>query len=181
MTQYIVLTGDIQVTQAAKLRTALTDASNAGNDIYLIISSGGGNVFEGMSLSALMRTLPVTVTTHNIGQIDSIAGVVFAAGTIRYSKPTASFMFHGVSMHFESINFVENQLKEQYLGLKKMREDIAATFAAHAGLKAADIDALMISGTTVLSAQESLSKGIIHEIRDVAVPPGSQIITIGNA
>lgn len=180
MTQYIVFIADVQTLQAGKLRDALTIASNAGNDIYLIISSGGGNVFEGVSLGAFMKTLPVAITTHNVGQIDSIANVIFAAGTTRYSNANSSFLFHGVSMHYERQDFIESQLEEQYKGVKRMRENIAAAFAAYSGLSIAEAEALMISGATILSAQEALSKAIIHEIRDAKVPPGSQVIAIGN-
>lgn len=181
MIQYIVFTADVQTVQAGKLRAALTQASNAGNDIYLIISSGGGNVFEGMSIAEFMRALPVNLTTHNVGQIDSIAGVMFAAGTTRYANRNSSFLFHGVSMHYENKDFIESQLEGQYLNVKRMRENIAATFAAYSGLSVADVEALMISGDTILSPQEALSKAIIHEIRDAAIPSGSQVIAIGNA
>ncbi len=181
MTQYIVFTADVQTVQAGKLRSALTQASNAGNDVYLLISSGGGNVFEGASLAEFMKALPIKITTHNIGQIDSIAGVIFAAGATRYANRNSSFLFHGVSMHYENKDFIESQLNEQYLNIKRMRENIAAIFAANSGLSVADTEALMISGSTILNPQEALSKAIIHEVRDAAIPLGSQIITIGNA
>lgn len=181
MTQFIVFTADVQAVQAAKLRNAITQASNAGNDIYLIISSGGGNVFEGLTIAAFMKTLPVKITTHNIGQTDSIANVIFAAGATRYANPNASFLFHGVSMHYEKQDFIESQLEEQYRVVKRLREDIAAAFAAYTGLSVADAEILMISGATILNAQEALSKTIIHEIRDAAVPTGSQVVAIGNA
>jgi len=181
MTQYIVFTADVQAVQAGKLRAAMTQASNAGHDIYLIISSGGGNVFEGMCIAEFMRTLPVKVITHNVGQIDSIAGVIFAAGTTRYANKNSSFLFHGVTMHYEKMDFIESQLEEQYLNLKRMRESIAAAFAAYTGLSLADVEALMITGATILNPQEALSKAIIDEIRDAAIPPGSQVIAIGNA
>ena len=58
---------------------------------------------------------------------------------------------------------------------------MAATFATYTGLSITDVEALMISGSTILTAAEALSKSIIHEIRDAKVPPGSQVITIGNA
>ncbi len=179
--QYIVFTADVQATQAAKLRSALTQAFNAKNDIYLIISSGGGNVFEGLSLAAFMKTLSADITTHNVGQTDSIANVIFAAGGTRYAKADASFLFHGVSMHFEKVDFLESQLYDQYLQVKRLRESIAIAFGNYTGLSATDANALMESGTTVLSAQEALSKAIIHEVRDVTIPRGPQVITIGNA
>ena|ERR1017187_1055144 len=178
--QYIVFTADVQTAQAAKLRNALTAASNAGHNIYLIISSGGGNVFEGLSLASFMKTLPVQITTHNIGQTDSIANVIFAAGTTRYATPNSSFLFHGVSMHYERQDFIESQLEEQYRGVKRLRENIAAAFAAYTGLSIANTEALMISGGTILSANEALSKAIIHEIRDAAIPADAHVEAIGN-
>jgi len=179
--QYIVFNADVQTIQAAKLRNAFTQAANAGNDIYLLISSGGGNVFEGLSLGSFMKTLPVHITTHNVGQIDSIASVIFAAGAIRCANAHASFMFHGVTMHYEKVDMIESQLQEQYLQIKRLRESIAVAFSTYTGLSLSDAETLMVSGATILSAQEALSKTIIHEIRDATVPPGSQIVAIGNA
>jgi ATP-dependent Clp protease, protease subunit len=181
MTQYIVFTAGVQTAQAAKLRNALTDASNAGNDIYLFISSGGGNVSEGLNLAALMRALPVHITTHNFGQTDSIANVIFAAGAERYATQASSFLFHGVSMHYERADFIESQLLEQYQIVKRLRETIATVFATYTGLSVADSEALMVSGATILNAQDALVKVIIHEIRDAAIPPGSNVISIGDA
>jgi ATP-dependent protease ClpP protease subunit len=178
--QYIVFTADVQTLQAAKLRNALTVASNANNNIYLIISSGGGNVFEGLSIASFMKTLPAQITTHNIGQTDSIANVIFAAGTTRLANTHASFMFHGVSMHYEKQDLIESQLQEQYLQVKRLRESIATAFATYSGLNLADAQTLMVSGATILSAQEALSKAIVHEVRDASIPPGSQVVAIGN-
>jgi ATP-dependent Clp protease protease subunit len=180
MPDYIVFTADVQQVQAGKLRDALTKSSNAGQDIYLMISSGGGNVFEGLSLAAFIKALPVKVITHNIGQTDSIANVVFAAGSPRYANTSASFMFHGVSLHYERQDLIESQLEEQYKGVKRLRENIAAAFAAYTGLGIADAEGLMVSGSTILSAAEALGKAVINEVRDAKIPDGSQIISIGN-
>jgi ATP-dependent Clp protease, protease subunit len=179
--QYIVFTGDVQAIQTAKLRNALTVAANAGQDIYLIISSPGGNVAEGLNLAAFMKTLPVQITTHNIAQTDSIANVIFAAGTRRYANRLASFMFHGVSMHYEKVDLIEAQLQEQAQQVKRLRENIGLAFAAYTGIPVADAQALMVSGATILSASEALSKTIIHEVRDAAIPAGSNVVSIGNA
>jgi ATP-dependent Clp protease, protease subunit len=178
--QYIVFTADVQIVQAAKLRNALTAAFNGGNDIYLIISSGGGNVAEGLGLAAFMKTLPTEITTHNIGQIDSIAGVIFAAGSKRYANTQASFMFHGVTMHYEKADMIESQLQEQYRQIMRLRDSIAVAFANYTGLSVADVQALMVSGAAILSSSDALSKAIIHEVRDARIPPGSQVVTIGN-
>jgi ATP-dependent protease ClpP protease subunit len=178
--QYILFSADVQTAQAGKLRAAITDAANAGSEIYLLISSGGGNVSEGLNIAAYMRTLPVQITTHNIGQTDSIANVIFSAGHRRYANRNASFLFHGVSMHYEKADFIESQLEEQYKIVKRLRENIASAFAQYTGISVADAEGLMISGATILSAQEALTKAIIHEVRDAAIPPNSQVVAIGN-
>jgi ATP-dependent protease ClpP protease subunit len=90
--QYIVFTAEVQALQAAKLRNALAAASNAGHNVYLIISSSGGNVSEGLNLAAFMKTLPVQITTHNIGQTDSIANVIFAAGVLPQLEMEKAFV-----------------------------------------------------------------------------------------
>ena len=180
-TQYIVFTAGVQTAQAGKLRTALTDAANAGMDIYLLISSGGGSVSEGLNLAAYMKALPVHITTHNIGQTDSIANVIFAAGATRYGTQGCSFLFHGVSMHYERADFIESLLLEQYKIVARLRENIASVFAQYIGISVADAEALMVSGATILNSQEALVKIVIHEIRDAAIPPGSKIVAIGDA
>lgn len=181
MTRYIVFTADVQTVQAAKLRNALTEAASAGSEIYLIMSSGGGNVFEGLSIAAFMKSLPVSITTHNVGQIDSIANVIFSVGAKRYATKDSSFLFHGVSMHFEKQDFIESQLEEQYKSVKRLRENIATTYSTYTGLSVATVEALMVSGATILTATEALSNAIINEIRDANIPAGSQIVAIGNA
>jgi ATP-dependent Clp protease protease subunit len=181
MTQYIVFTAEVHTAQVAKLRSAITEAANAGDDIYILISSGGGNVSEGLNIAAYMKALPVQITTHNIGQTDSIANVIFAAGSVRYATQNASFLFHGVSMHYERQDFIESQLFEQYQIVKRLRENIAAVFAAYTGLSVTDTEGLMVSGATIVNSQDALVKLIIHEIRDAAVPPNSKVIAIGNA
>ena len=178
--QYIGFFADVQTTQAGKLRAAITDAANTGDEIYLLISSNGGNVTEGLNIAAYMRTLPVHITTHNVGQTDSIANVIFSAGARRYANTNASFLFHGVSMHYERVDFIESQLEEQYKIVKRLRENIATVFATYTGISVIDAEALMISGATILNAQEALTKTIIHEVRDAAIPPHTRIVAIGN-
>jgi ATP-dependent protease ClpP protease subunit len=180
MTQYIVFMAEVQIHTSAKLRRAITDSYNNGaSSIYLAVSSGGGLISEGLSIAALLRSLPIEVITHNIGQTDSIANVIFSSGKKRYATSSASFLFHGVSQPLNG-NMSEAQLHEAYTNLVRMRESIAINFSAYTGIPVQEINSLMVDGGKILPAPESLAKTIIHEIRDFNVPPGSQIISIGN-
>ncbi len=178
---YIVFTADVQKEQIAKLRNAITEAVNSGSDeIYLYISSGGGNVFEGLSISAYIRALSINVITHNIGQTDSVANVIFAAGKKRYASINASFLFHGITMQLNQ-NMIESQVFETYKNAQRIREAISADFSKYSGLKLEDVNALMgADGGEILSATQALSKTIVHEIREPNIPKGVKVIAIGN-
>ncbi len=182
MTKYIVFNADVQVAQVAKLRQAITEAINGGaTELYLAISSGGGNVFEGLSIAALLKALPIEVITHNVGQIDSVASVIFATGKKRYANKNANFLFHGVTQQFGNQTLSESQILEVYKNTVRAKEVIALNFASYTGVPLIDITNLMIDGANILPAAEALSKTIIHDVREFSIPANSQIITIGNA
>ena len=84
-------------------------------------------------------------------------------------------------MNFEKQSLIESQLEEQHKNAKRLRENIAAAFAEYTGMSIADVQALMVSGATILQAAEAVQRGIVNEIRNPAVPQGTQIISIGNA
>ena len=170
-TCYIVFTAEVQTIQSAKLRSALTDAHNAGCDeIHLFISSPGGLVSEGLSLAAFIKSLPATVVN-----------VIFAAGDLRVASDNASFLFHGVTMTLGQ-HMIESQIFETYKNIQRLREAIAQDFSLYTGVALEEVNALMgASGGEILSATQALSKGIIHEIRSPQIPEGTQIISIGDA
>ena len=56
------------------------------------MSSAGGMVEEGISLYGFIRSLPVEITIHNIGNIDSIALAVYLAASKRLVNPDATFL-----------------------------------------------------------------------------------------
>lgn len=182
MTHYIIFTADVQATQISKLRQAITESVNGGaKEIYLAISSNGGIVVEGIAIAALLRSLQINVITHNIGLIDSVANVIFAAGKQRFANKTSSFMFHGVSQNFNgSIAFSESQLWDLHKNTVRLRESIAENVSTYTGIVLTDISSLMISGDTILKSSEALTRKIIDGIKDFSIPAGSKIISIGN-
>jgi ATP-dependent protease ClpP protease subunit len=66
------------------------------NVVYLIFTTLGGGVMEGITLHNILRAMPFKLITHNVGNIDSIGNVIFLAGDERYASATSTFMFHGV-------------------------------------------------------------------------------------
>jgi ATP-dependent protease ClpP protease subunit len=97
------------------------------------------------------------------------------------AKKTASFLFHGVRLSLPQCQLVESQLQEQYKNVIRMREDMIKHFSDYSGADLANVAELMVDGTAILSAQEALVKGIIHDIRDPVMPAGVQVTAIGNS
>jgi hypothetical protein len=84
--------GPINHPATTKLRNALcgfanerlTEGPNAGKrryaGLYLFMNSLGGQVDDGLSLFGLIRSLPLEVTTINVGMVASAAIITFLAG-----------------------------------------------------------------------------------------------------
>lgn len=180
-TKHIVFTANIQPTQSAKLRQAITDCVNQKyEELYFLISSGGGDVSEGLSLAAYINALPMKTVMHNIGQVDSVATAIFASGKERIGSKNASFMFHGVSMNLEKSTLAESQLKELYNSLKKLKEDIAKGVSAYTGIELSKIQELMVEGGVTLTAEEAKTRGFISNITEPSIPANADIISISN-
>ncbi|HEY4712214.1 MAG TPA: ATP-dependent Clp protease proteolytic subunit [Dehalococcoidia bacterium] len=147
-------------------------------EFIILISSPGGSVIHGLSAYNYLKGLPVSITTHNFGSVDSIGIVIYCAGSRRLSVPQARFLFHGVSAQFRGEQNLEEKLLEERLkGLRIDMENIAKVIAANTGKSAQDITDAMIERTT-LNPEEAQSWGLVHEIKSELFEDGSEVIAI---
>jgi ATP-dependent Clp protease protease subunit len=176
---YILFQAGVNPQSAGQLLAAITNAINSQfTEITILISSPGGNIFQGMNIATLIKASPVPITIHNVGQIDSIAGVIYAAGAKRLAQKNSSFLFHGVKIGFAAnVEITEQQLAENLATLKRDRENIAKNISEYSGVGHEKIDTMMRDGV-IISAQEAKELGIVHEIIEAKIPNGVQVITI---
>ncbi len=147
-------------------------------DFIILISSPGGSVPHGLSAYNYLKGLPASITTHNFGSVDSVAMVLYCAGSRRLSVPQARFLLHGVAAEFRGEQRLEEpQLEERLKGLRIDMENIARVIAANTGKNAEDVTAAMIERTT-LNPEEALSWGLVHEIKSELFEAGSEVIAI---
>jgi len=180
-TKHIIFTAGVHPASAAKLRHIITDCVNQKyEELYFLVSSGGGDVFEGLSLATLIHALPMKTVMHNIGQVDSVATAIFSAGKERVSNQNASFMFHGVSMNLKEGGLLEQQLKEIYDGSKRLKADIAKAISTYIGLPLTDIEGLMKDGGNILSSDEAKKRGFISAITELSIPKDADVVSVGN-
>ncbi len=147
------------------------------NQFIILISSPGGSVLHGLSAYNYLKGLPVTITTHNFGSVDSIGVVLFCGGSKRLSVPQARFLLHGVSARFQNESLEEKQLEERLKGLKIDIENIAKVIAANTGKTVEDVTQAILE-RTILNPDEAMTWGLVHEIKSELFEGGSEVISI---
>jgi len=165
-------------TSLSLLRAIDQKLSEGVSRLHLMISSPGGSVFHGLSISSFLRGAPLELFTYNFGSVDSIGVVVFCAGTRRFSVPHARFLIHGVSMNFAgNAIFDEKSLEEHLKSLKIDYQNIAKLIADTCGKKAERVVQDMNDRTT-LNPREAIEYGLVHEVRPVLFPAGADLSVI---
>jgi ATP-dependent protease ClpP protease subunit len=147
--------------------------------VYLMLSTPGGNVMYGMTLYNTLRAMPFRLITHNMGNVDSIGNAIFLAGDERCACPHSTFMFHGVGFDQATGS---PRLDEKYLGeltgsLLSDQSRIAAVIEERTNLDTAQIEPLFREAQTK-DAAYAVSAGIVHQVKDVEVPPGSLVVSL---
>lgn len=74
--------------------------ANGATSINLHISSSGGETTAGFTAYNFLKSLPVPITTHNISNVESIANVIFMAGSVRKANPLSRFLLHPLHWGF---------------------------------------------------------------------------------
>ncbi|MBC8428444.1 ATP-dependent Clp protease proteolytic subunit [bacterium] len=158
------LTYDIDVDQLYSTMTRLDNLIhyNRGEDINLIISSYGGDVYAMLGTIDYFRSLPVKVNTHCFGASMSAAAVILACGTgVRSMSKNSTVMVH------EGSAFEAGKTSDVLKGadhLKKLQSNINRILGEVTN-KDQKFWARISKQDTYLTAEEALEYGIIDEIK----------------
>jgi ATP-dependent protease ClpP protease subunit len=178
-TLYISFSAEINPTTAETLIATVAQAASDGvANVYLMLSTPGGSVMSGLNVYNVLRGLPVNLTTHNVGNVDSIGNAIFLAGEHRIACPHSTFMFHGVASecHPESV-LGEKELLERLGSVRADQKRIGAIIKERTLMEEGSIGNLFLEAQT-RDSDFALKEGFIHEIRDVRVPAGAPIVAL---
>lgn len=181
-TAYIKFFAKVDQTSVnALMRTVEEKLAQAANEIVLLISSPGGDVFHGLSAYNFLKGIPAQVVTHNFGSVDSMGVVLFCAGARRLSVPHARFLLHAVHTNFpQPASLEEQQLEERLKGLRMDIENIAGVIAANTGRSEKQVTEDMLNRTT-LNPEQAVEYGLVHDIKEELLPPGVELLSIVQA
>src|ERR1700730_15812959 len=177
---YLIFDMEISQQTVEKLLEALAVfASNRIRSVHLALSTSGGDVTQGITLYNSLLAMPFELTTHNIGNVDSIGNAVFLAGRKRYASAHSTFMFH--SVYWNIVQPMQLQLKgalEIADSIRRENSRIASIIGDRTKLKGPDVEQLFADGDTK-DAKAALTSGIIDGIKDFQIVEGAPVIKIG--
>ncbi|SFB98794.1 ClpP family protease [Massilia yuzhufengensis] len=167
--------GPINHTSACAVRNLCLQAVQSGaTEIELHMSSEGGNMTAGFALYFFLKSLPVPLTTHNIGSVESIAVVIFLAGHKRYACPGTRFLVHPLHWGFGSLVAADHARVSEWRDcLDFDAERYASIFleATTAAGPATDIRHNLTGNARIFDAQQAVQAGIVDEARQAELPP----------
>ena len=177
-TVYVSFSSDVNAHSTESLLAVMANLSNIQvAQVHLLLSTPGGNVMHGMNLYNVLRALPFELITHNVGNVDSVGNPVFLAGSRRYACENTTFMFHGVGLNAVGQRLEEKSVRETLASIVADQTRIGAVMQRHTSLTKRQIAGLFREQQTK-DAAYAVRFGIVHEIRDVEVPPSTPVIAL---
>jgi ATP-dependent protease ClpP protease subunit len=124
-----------------------------------------------------MVAMPYPIVTHNIGNVDSIANVVFLGGAERYACPASTFMFHGIGFSgIANERLEENNLKAKLDTILADHKRISAIMAARTnGVITVPQGMGLFEEQTTRDALWAVGKGIATAVSDFALPANPNV------
>lgn len=176
---YVSFSAEINTNTTESLIALMVNLLNQGTrEVYLMLSTPGGNVMNGMNLYNVLRGLPIKLTTHNVGNVDSIGNAIFLAGETRYACPHSTFMFHGVGFNVDkAARFEEKVLRERLDGILTDQRRIGSIIEERTTISNDQIEGLFREAQTK-DAAFAVSSGIVHEVRDLKIPAGIPVYSL---
>jgi ATP-dependent Clp protease protease subunit len=176
---YVTFSAEIGVNTTESLIATMSNLVKQNFDeVVLLMSTPGGTVMNGVNLYNVLRAMPFKLTTHNVGNIDSIGNTVFLAGETRYACPHSTFMFHGVGIDAgQGVRLQEKILRERLASVTADQKRIGSILSERSNLTSEQIESLFLESQTK-DAAYAVGCGIVHEVRDVQIPRGAPIFSL---
>lgn len=178
-TVYVSFSAEINPNTTESLIAVASNLINQKvQQIYVLLSTPGGSVMHGMNLYNFLRAVPCELIIHNVGNVDSIGNAIFLAASKRYACPHSTFMFHGVGFDLPTgIRCEEKFLLERLDAIRSDQNRIGQILQERTQITAEQSEALFREAQTK-DATFAAGCGIVHEIREVKIPPGGPVISL---
>src|SRR5699024_2990887 len=131
-----------------------------GEDVEVIINSGGGDLFSGSEIFSELKEYTGNVEAKITGVAASAASIIAMGADKVTMSPTASLMIHNVSLVTSGDH---NDMQHASNTLKTLNKTVANAYMDKTGMTQDELLGLM-ENETWLEANEAKEKGIIDEV-----------------
>ena len=155
------------------LQNAALSALKAGaSELDIHISSDGGNNDQAFAAYHFLRSLPVPVTMHCIGTVESMAVIVFLGAKTRNIVPHGKVKIHPMHWGFPAGTVDHDRLSEYVASLDFDAKRYADIFEERtSGAKVTvDVRGHLAGKARLLDATGAVDAGIATAISDAVVP-----------
>jgi len=149
----------------------LLDLDEASDEpIVIFINSAGGNLYEGINMFDVLKSLRSPVATVTLGHSLSSAFVAMMGGDYRVAYPHSALMMHSISTTLSAEEKTSSILKEgKYLA--EITKQLSKEFSLRTEKSVNFWKEIMLAAhDTYFFADTALKYGIIHEIVKPGVP-----------
>ena len=145
--------------------------------VSLHISSAGGNNDQGFTAYHFLRSLPVAVETHCIGNVESMAVLLFLAGEDRRIVPHGKLKVHPMLWGFAAGTVDHDRLVEYADSLNFDAKRYANIFDERTGTgtRRVDVRSHLAGKAEFLDAKQAVDAGIATAVADATIPDSAVI------
>lgn len=144
----------------------------AATELHVYISSEGGQTDQGFAAYHLLRSVPVPIATYCLSNVESMAVIMFLAGTKRVIVPHGKIKVHPLNWGFRE-GFVDHDRLAEYVDSldfdAKRYAEIFEERTAGAAEKL-DVRAHLAGRAKILNAQEAVRNGLATEVAECTMP-----------
>ena len=140
--------------------------------LYILFSTQGGQILQGIHIYNVLRALPSKIVMHNVGAVSSVGNVIFLAGEERYANPGTTFMFHGVTVPVQTGNFDERLASALSDEIASSHEKMAHIIKDRACFDSEETIMDLFRKAETHGTDFAIEHKIIHEVRAASIPSG---------
>jgi ATP-dependent Clp protease, protease subunit len=151
---------------------ALSALQQGATELTIHISSDGGANDQGFAAYHFIRSLPVLVTMHCIGNVESMAVVMYLAGANRIIVPHGKIKVHPMHWGFPGGTVDHDRLTEYVASLDFDAKRYADIFDERTkGMtEIVNVRAHLAGQAKLLDATAAVASGIATSISDAKIP-----------
>jgi ATP-dependent Clp protease protease subunit len=166
--------GSINQATAGQLQDLTLKALTSGaSELRYHMSTDGGSTGYAFALYNLIRSLPIPVTMHNVGNVESMGNILYLAADNRLAGPHSRFLIHPLNWGFAAgVTIDHARLNEHSASLDNDFERYVNIFneRTEGASEQIDIRSCLKNSARVLTAESATASRLATRIENAALP-----------